>query len=118
VAKRSNFSCSIKDPSGSILSDENEILSRWREYFKDLLNSVKAINDDTLEPICFGEEEVFTAREIATVIGQLKSRKATGEDENRPEMLKALNSEGILWLTRVCQLAGSLAKYQKNVRQA
>ena len=25
-----------------------------------------------------------------------------GEDEIRPEMLKALTGEGILWLTRVC----------------
>jgi len=28
-----------------------------------------------------------------------------GEDETSPEMLKVLNSEGILWLTRVCQVA-------------
>jgi len=41
------------------------------------------------------------------VIGQLKFGKAAGEDKIRPEMLKALNSEGILWLTRVCELRGS-----------
>jgi len=56
------------------------------KYFKDLLNSVKATNDDTHEPICFGEEKVFTAREVATAIGRLKSGKAAGEDEIRPEM--------------------------------
>jgi len=87
---RSNFCSSIKGPSGNILSDENEIPSRWREYFKDLLNPVKAINDDTHKPICFGKEEVFTAREIAEAISRLKSGKAAGE------MLKALKSEGIL----------------------
>jgi len=50
-------------------------------------------------PHMFGEEEVFTAREVAAAIGQLKSGKATAEDEIRPEMLKVLSSEGILWLT-------------------
>jgi len=36
-----------------------------------------------------------------SAIGRLKSGKAAGEDEIRPEILKAFNSEGILWLTRV-----------------
>jgi len=66
------------------------------------LNPVKATNDDTHEPIRFGKNEVFTAREVAAAIGWLKSKKAAGEDEIRPEMLKASNKEGILWLTRVC----------------
>jgi len=101
--KKSNSCSSIKDPSGNILSDENEVLSSWREYFEDLLNPVKATKDDTYEQICFGEEEVFTGREITTAIDRLKSGKAAVEVEIRPEMLKALNSEGILWLTRVCQ---------------
>jgi len=52
------------------------------------LNLVKASNNDTHEPICFGEEEVFTS-----AISWLKSGKAAGEDEIRPELLKALKSE-------------------------
>ena len=39
--KRSSITYSIKDSDGNILTDENEILSRWREYFEDLLNPVK-----------------------------------------------------------------------------
>jgi len=40
--KRSNFSSSTKDPSGSIFSDKNEIPSRrWREYFEDLFEPSK-----------------------------------------------------------------------------
>jgi len=36
----------------------------------------------------------------------------------RLEMLKALNSEGILWLTWVYQVVWSLAKHRNNGRQA
>ena len=105
VAKRSSITYSIKDSDGNILKDENEILSRWREYFEDLLNPVKASTRDTHEVTHLGEDEVFTAAEVATAIKGIKSGKAAGEDEIRPEMLKALTGEGILWLTRVCQVA-------------
>jgi len=104
--KRSNSSFSIKDPSGETFSVVRmKSYQDKREYFEGLSNPVKATNDDTHELICFEEEKVFTAREVTVAIGWLKSGKAAGEYEIRPEMLKALNSEGILWLTRVCQVA-------------
>ena len=41
--------------------DENEILSRWTEYFKNLLNPVKASTRDTQEVMHLGKEKVFPA---------------------------------------------------------
>ena len=102
--KKSSVTYSTKGSGGNILTDENEILSRWREYFEDLLNPVKASTRDTQE-VTHLEEEVFTAPAVATVIKGIKSGKAAGEDEIRRKMLKALTREGILWLTRVCQVA-------------
>ena len=64
--KRSSITYSIKDSDGNILTDENEILSRWREYFEDLLNLVQASSRDTHEVTYLGEDEVFTAAEVAT----------------------------------------------------
>ena len=112
--KRSSITYSIKDSAGNILTDENEFLSRWREYFEDLLNSVKASTRDTNKVTHLGEEEVFTAAEVATAIKGIKSGKAAGEDKIRPEMLKALTGEGILRLTRVCQVAGKLGKTPRH----
>ena len=53
--KRLSITYSIKDSDGNILTDENEILSRWREYFKDLLNPVKASTRDMHEVTHLGE---------------------------------------------------------------
>ena len=82
--KRSSVTFSIKDSAGNILTDENEILSRWREYFKDLLNPVNASTRDTHEVTHLVEEEVFTAAEVATAIKGVKSGKAAGKYEIRP----------------------------------
>ena len=49
-------------------------------------------------------------KNFLTTIRRLKSGKAVGEDEIRPEMLKTLNGKGINWLTRVFQMAGKLGK--------
>ena len=61
-----------------------------------------------------GEEEVFTAAEVTTEIKGIRSEKAAGEDEIRSEMLKALTGEGILWLTRVCQVAWKFGKTPRD----
>ena len=105
--KRSGVTYSIKDSAGNVLTDKNKILSRWRDYFEDLLNPVKASTRNT------HKEEVFTAAEVSTAIIEIKSGKAAGKDEIRPEMLKALTVEGILWLMRVCQVAW---KYGNTLR--
>ena len=112
--KRSSITYSIKDSDANILTDENEILSRWREYFEDLLNPVTASTRDTHEVTQIGEDKVFTAAEMATSIKGIKSGKAAGEDEIRPEMLKALTGEGILWLTRVCQVVWKFGKIPRD----
>ena len=59
---------------------------------------MKASSRDTQEVTYLGEEKVFTAAEVATAVKEIKSGKAAGEDEIRPEMLKALTGEDILWL--------------------
>ena len=78
------------------------------------MNPVKASTRDTLEVTHLGEDKVFTAAEVATAIKGIKSGKAAGGDEIRPEILKALTGEGILWLTRVRQVAWKLGKTPRD----
>ena len=69
------------------------------------MNPVKASTRNTHEVTHLGEEEVFTAAEVATAINGIKSGKNVGENEIRSEMLKAQTGEGLVWLMRVCQVA-------------
>ena len=72
-----------------MLKNETCILSRWREYFEDLLNPVKVNDLNTYDVIQPGEIRALTAAEVATAIKQLISGKASGGDKIEPEMLKA-----------------------------
>ena len=51
---------------------------------------------------------------MATVITEKKPKKAAGKDEIGAQMLKALTGEGILWLTRVCQVAWKFGKTPRD----
>ena len=67
--------------------------------FYDEGNPVKASTRDTHEVTHLKDELVFTAAEMAKAIQGIKFGKAAGENDIRLEILKALNEEGILWLT-------------------
>ena len=108
--KRSSVTYSAKGSAGKILKDKNETISRWSEYFKDLLNLVKASTRDTEKVPHLGEGEVFTVVELTTAIIGIKSGKVAGEDEIRTEMLKAMTGEEILWLRLVCHVGRNYGK--------
>ena len=55
------------------------------------MNSVKASTRDTHEVIHLVKEKVLTAAEVTIATKELKSGKAAGEDEIRPEVLKGAN---------------------------
>ncbi len=100
---------SVKDTNGKLLIQEEEILNRWKEYFADLYNPISGQKTQTNKPAS-DESNDITMAEVATAIKSLKSGKAAGVDEIRPEMLKSLGSGDILWLTRICRLVWKTGK--------
>ena len=97
------------------LKDQDAILNQWKDYFSDLLNPVDATPKQIHEEQV-GEDIQITEAHVNVVIKSLKTGKALGEDDIRPEMLKAMNIYGVRWLTRVCKVACSrlLGKHQSN----
>lgn len=79
-----------KDVNGEIITDNENILKRWTQHFKDLLNEEETeptsiSNDHRLE-----DEEVNkpTLQEIRKAIMKMKNNRAPGEDNISAELLK------------------------------
>ena len=60
----------------------------WRDYFSDLLNAVDAAPTQIHEEQ-IGKDIQITEAELNAVIKSLKTGKAPGKDDIRPEILKA-----------------------------
>ena len=67
-----------------------QILERWQQYFKELLNpGVEIINSTIIhDPINNLELEEPTYKQINEIIKNMKSNKAAGPDEILPEFIK------------------------------
>jgi hypothetical protein len=107
------LTCSVKDINGKLLIQEGNILNRRKEYFADLYNPSSGQKTKTNKPILDGSNDI-TMAEVTTAIKSLKSGKAVGVDEIRPEMLKSLVSGGIRWLTRIFRLVWKTGKAPAN----
>ena len=64
------------------------------------MNPLRATPIDTCDMIDFVKEEVFALIEVTAATLGLIPGNAAGEDDTRPERLKALNGGGVRWLTR------------------
>ena len=65
----------IRDNKGVLLTNKEDILARWKEYFEGLLNPVSCATADT-QHIHFEEEITLSEVEIAQAIKSLKAGKA------------------------------------------
>ena len=92
----------IKDQTGKVLSNDDEIRKRWKNYFEKLMNvendrerreEVLSAKEQTVEPI--SKEEVWEA------VNKMKNGKAVGPDEIPVEVWKSLGDEGCSFL---CEL--------------
>ena len=116
--KRSQTAFFIEDSNGVFLTDQGTILNKLREYFSDLLNQVDATPTQIYEERI--EEDIqITETDVHAVITSVKTGKAPGGDDIRPEMLKAINVYGVRWLTRVfqvaCRTGQAPTRWQTNV---
>jgi hypothetical protein len=113
----------IKDENGNLLADPQNVLSRWKNFFNQVLNlhevhDVRQMDIHTAEPLVPEPSLV----EVKIAIGKLKSYNFRGTDQILAELIKAggeiLRSEihkfiRSIWIERNCHSSGrNLLFYQ------
>ncbi|XP_023309952.1 uncharacterized protein LOC111691409 [Anoplophora glabripennis] len=73
----------VKSKNGDTLTDEKDIMARWREYFEELLKASENMETNVQSELRVLEEneEVITLEELKETIKDLKNGKAPGEDK-------------------------------------
>ncbi|XP_038106408.1 uncharacterized protein LOC119766088 [Culex quinquefasciatus] len=84
-----------RDKNGAILTNEREVIDRWKQHFDEHLNSAEAEagvqggrREDFIGTAGEGEEPVPTMREVKDAIKKLKNNKAAGKDGIGAELIK------------------------------
>jgi hypothetical protein len=84
----------VKDHNGNVLSKDSDIMKRWAEHFRSVLNRGNPTQlpiidiDNDLEELDINIDEI-NEEEIRKDIKQLKNTKAAGIDNIPAELLKA-----------------------------
>ena len=91
----------IKDEDGKVLVEDAEILQRWRDYFKTLMN-VENPRESRQEQQRVVQEETsaITSNEVERALRKMKNGKAVGPDNLPVEVWKCLGSAGVQYLRR------------------
>ncbi|KAK3511498.1 hypothetical protein QTP70_009001 [Hemibagrus guttatus] len=89
---------------GELLVSTGDIVGRWKEYFKDLLNPTDMPSVEEPEAEDSEVDSFLTQAEVTEVVQQLLGGKAPVVNEIRPEYLKSLDIVGLSWLTRLCNI--------------
>ncbi|XP_055388330.1 uncharacterized protein LOC129616782 [Condylostylus longicornis] len=78
-----------KDKDGNMITEENEIIKRWAEHFKDTLNKTTEESQEDENIIYTAEPLIDTPSmsDVKNAINKLKHNKAPGEDAITAELL-------------------------------
>jgi hypothetical protein len=81
---------SVKDIDGNILIDSIEKVTRWKNYFEELLNSEVPVRPVPAWINCRAEQEVndVSMQDIKKIINSLKNWKTPGTDGIPAELIK------------------------------
>ena len=91
----------VRDREENIVTEDEQIKKRWREYFDQLLNTEnqRGILEqcDEVE----GPEMALERVEVEKALKRMKLGKAGGPTELTSDMFLALGDEGVDWLTEL-----------------
>ena len=92
----------IKDADDNVLTDEESVLRRWKEYFEELMN-IENVRERRLEELEIVDEEVqeISREEVRRAMRKMKSGKAVGTDCIPVEAWRSLGEMAVELFTRV-----------------
>ncbi|KAI5618310.1 hypothetical protein C0J50_22292 [Silurus asotus] len=92
----------IKDREGNVLTSEESVLRRWREYFEQLMNKENH-RERRLEDVELVKQDVdrISKEEVRAVIKRMKSGKSVGPDDIPVEAWRCLGEMAVEFLTRL-----------------
>ncbi|KAK3545530.1 hypothetical protein QTP70_008050 [Hemibagrus guttatus] len=90
----------IKDRDGRVLTSEESVQRRWKEYFEELMNEENE-REKRLEGVNSVEQKVDKIRkdEVRKALKRMKSGKAVGPDNIPVEVWKCLGEAAVEFLT-------------------
>ena len=93
----------VKDASGKIVIDDDQLLETCRAHYEKLANEEFPWSRDSLqsvESVC-GPCERISTEEVRSAIKKMKNNKAAGPSGVVADMLKAAGDVGTMWVTEV-----------------
>ena len=91
----------VKAQDGTLLMKTEENISRWAEYYRDLLNKARQHIDGRNEPLTEGPLHQVTCEEVDRQLKKMKNGKSCGPDGIPTEALKCLGDWGVHQLTKI-----------------
>ncbi|KAK3544421.1 hypothetical protein QTP86_011159 [Hemibagrus guttatus] len=90
----------IKDRDGRVLTSEESVQRRWKEYFEELMNEENE-REKRVEGVNSVEQKVDKIRkdEVRKALKRMKSGKAVGPDDILVEVWKCLGEAAVEFLT-------------------
>ncbi|KAK3558100.1 hypothetical protein QTP86_009459 [Hemibagrus guttatus] len=90
----------IKDRDGRVLTSEESVQRRWKEYFEELMNEENE-KEKRVEGVNSVEQEVDKIRkdEVKKALKRMKTGKAVGPDDIPVEVWKCLGEAAVEFLT-------------------
>ena len=91
----------VKAQDDTLLMNTDENISRWAEYYRDLLNEARQHIESRDEPLTEGPLHKVTCEEVQRQLNKVKNGKSCGPDGIPTEALKHLGDWGVRQLTKI-----------------
>ncbi|MCJ8729767.1 hypothetical protein PDJAM_G00110730 [Pangasius djambal] len=107
----------IKDRDGRVLTSEESVQRRWKEYFEELMNEENE-REKRVEGVTSVEQKVDKIRkdEVGKALKRMKSGKAVGPDDIPVEVWKCLGEAAVEFFTSLFNRVLEIVKMPEEWR--